>query len=217
MTHASTGQPEALRLADALRDGQYSLYQERAATEAELRRLHARVQELERWQEDVRSNSPLLAELQRAKDRVHELEAQAARRAPAAPVPQVDAIGAALELESRAKLVESQTTERAMLHAANCLRLLAAAHHAAGLGYSVSIGEAPVLNGTLASQPPFQTEAGAVRQLEEIALLVRVLVRALRRVDPSNEHAVKALGYLKRHGLQGNPLRELPADGDRHS
>lgn len=52
---------------------------------------------------------------------------QAARCAPAAPVPQVDAIGAALELEIRAKLVESQTTERAMLHAANCLRLLAAA------------------------------------------------------------------------------------------
>jgi|GEM_PF-4637133 len=47
MTHTSTEQPEALRLADALRDGQYSLYQERAATEAELRRLHALVQELE--------------------------------------------------------------------------------------------------------------------------------------------------------------------------
>jgi hypothetical protein len=47
MTHTSTEQPEALRLADALRDGQYSLYQERAATEAELRRLHARAQELE--------------------------------------------------------------------------------------------------------------------------------------------------------------------------
>ncbi len=46
MTHTSIGQPEALRLADALRDGEYSLYQERAATEAELRRLHARVQEL---------------------------------------------------------------------------------------------------------------------------------------------------------------------------
>lgn len=47
MTHTSTEQPEALRLADALRDGEYSLYQERAATEAELRRLHARAQELE--------------------------------------------------------------------------------------------------------------------------------------------------------------------------
>lgn len=47
MTHTSTEQPEALRLADALRDGQYAIYQERAATEAELRRLHALVQELE--------------------------------------------------------------------------------------------------------------------------------------------------------------------------
>lgn len=48
MTHnTDADQPEALRLADALRDGQYSLYQERSATEAELRRLHARVQELD--------------------------------------------------------------------------------------------------------------------------------------------------------------------------
>lgn len=37
----------------------------------------------------------------------------------------VDCIGLALELEARAKLVESQTTERAMLAAANGLRLLA--------------------------------------------------------------------------------------------
>lgn len=42
-------------------------------------------------------------------------------------VPQVDAVGAALDLEARAKTVESQTTERAMLHAANCLRMLASA------------------------------------------------------------------------------------------
>lgn len=34
-----TTQPEALRLADALRDGTYLLSVERAATEAELRRL----------------------------------------------------------------------------------------------------------------------------------------------------------------------------------
>jgi hypothetical protein len=54
MTHTSTEQPEALRLADALRDGKYSLYQERNATEAELRRLHARVQELE-FRRDIAS------------------------------------------------------------------------------------------------------------------------------------------------------------------
>jgi hypothetical protein len=47
MSERHTQQPEALRLADALRNGEYSLYQERNATEAELRRLHARVQELE--------------------------------------------------------------------------------------------------------------------------------------------------------------------------
>jgi hypothetical protein len=58
------------------------------------------------------------------------LRASAAPPAPAGvavPASQVDAIGAALDLEGRAKTVESQTTERAMLHAANCLRLLAAA------------------------------------------------------------------------------------------
>jgi hypothetical protein len=41
-------QPEALRLADALRDGTYLLSVERAATEAELRRLHADVERLTR-------------------------------------------------------------------------------------------------------------------------------------------------------------------------
>ncbi|MDL5036797.1 hypothetical protein QRD40_10610 [Comamonas sp. Y6] len=42
----------------------------------EIKRLHARVQELERWQEDVRSNSPLLARLERAEQRVKELEVE---------------------------------------------------------------------------------------------------------------------------------------------
>lgn len=37
---------EALRLADALRDGTYLLSQERNATEAELRRLHAEVERI---------------------------------------------------------------------------------------------------------------------------------------------------------------------------
>ena len=37
----------------------------------------------------------------------------------------VDCIGLALDLEARAKMVESQTTERAMLAAAHGLRLIA--------------------------------------------------------------------------------------------
>lgn len=73
MTHTSTEQPEALRLADALRDGQYSLYQERAATEAELRRLHARVQELEA-ERTVR-----MTQNNRMAERIAELEAQVQR------------------------------------------------------------------------------------------------------------------------------------------
>lgn len=57
-------QPEALRLADALRDGQYSLYQERAATEAELRRLHARVEELEAAKAQANSTIEEVLQLQ---------------------------------------------------------------------------------------------------------------------------------------------------------
>lgn len=39
-----------------------------------------RIAELERWQEDVRSNSPLLSRLERAEQRVKELEAQPLRK-----------------------------------------------------------------------------------------------------------------------------------------
>lgn len=42
--------------------------------------LQARIAELEAWQEDVRSNSPLLARLERAEQRVQELEAQQERK-----------------------------------------------------------------------------------------------------------------------------------------
>lgn len=87
MTHTSTEQPEALRLADALRDGQYSLYQERAATEAELRRLHARVQELEAELDNSKASShQYFLERNNARDTVKkyqlELEASQAQRVP---------------------------------------------------------------------------------------------------------------------------------------
>lgn len=94
MTHTSTEQPEALRLADALRDGEYSLYQERAATEAELRRLHARVQELEA-QVQRAAEVERAAILERVKNRavagallVEDFRFIVADRGPAAPVPQ---------------------------------------------------------------------------------------------------------------------------------
>lgn len=52
-------------------------------------------------------------------------DALAAQGVPADPRT-VDCIGLALDLEARSKVVESQTTERAMLAAAHGLRLLAA-------------------------------------------------------------------------------------------
>lgn len=77
MTHTSTEQPEALRLA-AWCDNFGRL----TPMATELRRLHARVQELESWQETVRSNSALLNRLERAELRVVELEAAQTQRAP---------------------------------------------------------------------------------------------------------------------------------------
>ncbi len=43
--------------------------------------------------------------------------------------------------------------------------------------------------------------------LDELAMLTRKLVQQLRKASPGNESAEKALDYLKRKGLAGNPLR----------
>ena len=44
-------------------------------------------------------------------------------------------------------------------------------------------------------------------QLGELAMLTRMLIRALRKVAPENKTAARAVDYLKRKGLTGNPLR----------
>jgi hypothetical protein len=41
----------------------------------------------------------------------------------------------------------------------------------------------------------------------ELAMLVRQLVHSLRKVAPDNEISNRALDYLKRKGLSGNPMR----------
>ncbi|MFC4927808.1 hypothetical protein [Delftia deserti] len=43
--------------------------------------------------------------------------------------------------------------------------------------------------------------------VDDLAQLVKQLVRALRKAAPGNDLADKALDYLKRQGLQGSPLR----------
>lgn len=42
---------------------------------------------------------------------------------------------------------------------------------------------------------------------DDLAALVRLLVRTVRKTQPDNEAARKAFDYLERHGLQGSPLR----------
>lgn len=45
------------------------------------------------------------------------------------------------------------------------------------------------------------------RQMDDLAALVRQLVRSLRNVQPDSEPAMRALDYLRRQGLEGSPLR----------
>lgn len=52
-----------------------------------------------------------------------------------------------------------------------------------------------------------QDYAELERVTDDLAALVRQLVRSLRKTAPDNDLADKALDYLKRKGLQGSPLR----------
>lgn len=44
--------------------------------------------------------------------------------------------------------------------------------------------------------------------VEDLAMLVRRLVQALRKAAPDNELAKHATDYLQKNGLAGNPLRD---------
>lgn len=57
-----------------------------------------------------------------------------------------------------------------------------------------------------------QDYAELERVTDDLAALVRQLVRSLRKAAPDNELADKALDYLKRKGLQGSPLRHNIVD-----
>ncbi len=60
----------------------------------------------------------------------------------------------------------------------------------------------------LGPEPREEREAAAAK-VDELAALVRQLVRSLRKHSPDNETARKAMDYLRRHELQGSPLRGL--------
>jgi hypothetical protein len=44
-------------------------------------------------------------------------------------------------------------------------------------------------------------------EVDDLAMLVRMLVHSLKRYNPNSGLAARASDYLRRHGLQGSPLR----------
>jgi len=46
--------------------------------------------------------------------------------------------------------------------------------------------------------------------VDDLAQLVKQLVHQLRKAAPGNELSEKAMDYLKRKGLLGSPLRDMP-------
>lgn len=50
-------------------------------------------------------------------------------------------------------------------------------------------------------------ESESTARKDDLALLIRRLVQSLKKRDPENALAANAIEYLRRHGLQGNPLR----------
>ena len=42
----------------------------------------------------------------------------------------------------------------------------------------------------------------------DLATLIRLLIRKVRKTDPDDETARKAMDYLTRHNLQGSVLRD---------
>lgn len=52
--------------------------------------------------------------------------------------------------------------------------------------------------------------------VEDMAAVIRRLVHSLRKAAPDNEVATRAMAYLKKHGLEGSPLRAAPASPAPH-
>ena len=56
-----------------------------------------------------------------------------------------------------------------------------------------------------------QPAGEAEKTVDELAMLVRLLVHALRKAAPANPLSARAVDYLERHGLQGSVLRATPS------
>lgn len=67
------------------------------------------------------------------------------------------------------------------------------------------------------NRDPYKLETPAVVKeptIADLAMLVARLIRQVRKHDAGNEVAEKAMGYLRRHDLQGSILRKFTQDAE---
>ena len=58
---------------------------------------------------------------------------------------------------------------------------------------------------------------GYRKQVDEMATLIRKLVRCVRKSQPDNDIAKRSMDYLERHGLNGTTLRAQPNNALSHA
>lgn len=58
----------------------------------------------------------------------------------------------------------------------------------------------------MSSEQP-TASAGSRLSVDDLAMLIKQLVRHLKKANPSDELPEKAMDYLRRHNLQGSPFR----------
>jgi hypothetical protein len=85
-------------------------------------------------------------------------------------------------------------------------------HHAIRKHEGVTIfgDPAQVLKIMAAIESAGATGQEPVASMDDLSMLIRQLVHALRKASPDNALAERATDYLKRKGLQGSPLRAAP-------
>lgn len=151
------------------------------------------------------------------------------RRAPAVPVPQLDLSDAGLtaiykQANNEVGKARPLTTD-SIFRAMRAVAVIAAAPQPpeADMGIPISAAapvQLPEIDIDTANHAGIRVRGytqETVRQLladqqfklDELAMLTRMVVHAFRKVAPDNKTAAKAVDYLKRKGLQGNPLRSL--------
>jgi hypothetical protein len=61
----------------------------------------------------------------------------------------------------------------------------------------------------------YYRDADVHARMDDLAMLVKKLVRHVRKATPDNNMAGMAMDYLRRHGLEGSPLRAADSQDER--